>query len=806
TPEDVAKFQAEDLQPNNFVMPPATEYCIPISAHIVRTDAGTGGISLNQLYQGIQDCNSKYTGTGLHFVLYNISYIDDDDFYYNIDTNAEIDAMLMVSPVANTVNVYCTPNLSNEDGGLCGRGSFTTSSPQGIALNNGCVGVPSNDSSFPHELGHYFDLFHTHETAFGAELVDGSNCSTAGDKLCDTPADPGLDPGTNVDNACNYYGSETDGNGDHYNPDTHQLMSYAPKLCRDVFSPQSRTKIVTTLLTKRAYLLDIGCPPVANAGNDITAECAGTSTTSVKLDGSGSSDPDGDPLTYKWSATGVSFDDDTLEMPTGSFHFGTTTVRLIVFDGAYPDTDYVDVTIEDTTAPVISCPIDTTVECSSHCGVAKTEIASWLAEATATDLCEGVVSVTNDAPDCFPDGETTVTFSTHDAEGNPNSCTAKVTVVDTTPPKICVDMDRNCLWPPNHKLVEVCADVDVKDICDPNPTFVLYSVNSSEPENDKGDGNTDDDIQGDDTNTADLCFSLRSERRGGGDGRTYTIIYQAMDASGNVAYDTTCVKVPHDMSGNALCAYGFVADGTALQSGAGSFAMVIPGTSTFNVGSIDVKNIYVGNTASVVRASDTRHVDVNNDGKTDLAVMFNSVNTDQLNAMSGTSTLGLYSTSDDGALSTQAISDGPVGLHFATLGGGSYLVSDIYVLGTPVEIPTGVGKKYVDPEQQGLTAGPATSPASAPNVTGLSSVHPNPFNPSTTVDFSLANSGRVTIAIYDVRGMLVRRLVDETMPSGAHQARWNGMDDRGRPSASGIYFVRMLAGSYSEVRKIVMLK
>jgi flagellar hook assembly protein FlgD len=57
-----------------------------------------------------------------------------------------------------------------------------------------------------------------------------------------------------------------------------------------------------------------------------------------------------------------------------------------------------------------------------------------------------------------------------------------------------------------------------------------------------------------------------------------------------------------------------------------------------------------------------------------------------------------------------------------------------------------------------------------------------------------------------VRGSLVRTLVNETMPTGQHQARWNGVDEGGRPAASGIYFVRMIAGSYTDVRKIVMLK
>jgi hypothetical protein len=95
------------------------------------------------------------------------------------------------------------------DGGYCGVSSFTWSADQGITYDNGCVGVADNPSTFPHEIGHYFNLLHTHETAYGSECPSGSNCGTAGDLVCDTPADPELGGG-NVNTSCVYTGSEPD--------------------------------------------------------------------------------------------------------------------------------------------------------------------------------------------------------------------------------------------------------------------------------------------------------------------------------------------------------------------------------------------------------------------------------------------------------------------------------------------------------------------------------------------------------------------------------------------------------------------
>jgi flagellar hook assembly protein FlgD len=67
-------------------------------------------------------------------------------------------------------------------------------------------------------------------------------------------------------------------------------------------------------------------------------------------------------------------------------------------------------------------------------------------------------------------------------------------------------------------------------------------------------------------------------------------------------------------------------------------------------------------------------------------------------------------------------------------------------------------------------------------------------------------ASRVHIAIYDLRGALVKTLVDGTRSAGAWSITWNGEDDRGARVSSGVYFCRMRAGTVDETRKMVLLK
>ncbi|HXL15098.1 MAG TPA: FlgD immunoglobulin-like domain containing protein, partial [Methylomirabilota bacterium] len=82
----------------------------------------------------------------------------------------------------------------------------------------------------------------------------------------------------------------------------------------------------------------------------------------------------------------------------------------------------------------------------------------------------------------------------------------------------------------------------------------------------------------------------------------------------------------------------------------------------------------------------------------------------------------------------------------------------------------------------------------------------NPFNPHTSIRFTLASPARVRLMIFDVSGARVRTLADVPMPAGEHHITWDGTNDRGRDLASGAYFYRLEANGVVEAKKLILLR
>ncbi len=94
--------------------------------------------------------------------------------------------------------------------------------------------------------------------------------------------------------------------------------------------------------------------------------------------------------------------------------------------------------------------------------------------------------------------------------------------------------------------------------------------------------------------------------------------------------------------------------------------------------------------------------------------------------------------------------------------------------------------------------------ADLPARTCLRGVHPNPFNPATTITFAVDRAQDVRLSIHDLKGREVAVLTQGPWPAGEHTARWDGTDTRGRPQASGVYVVELRGETAREARKIVL--
>ncbi|MEJ2722183.1 MAG: FlgD immunoglobulin-like domain containing protein, partial [bacterium] len=407
----------------------------------------------------------------------------------------------------------------------------------------------------------------------------------------------------------------------------------------------------------------------------------------------------------------------------------------------------------------------------------------WSAQGVVIDDPTSPVTVGH-----FPLGTYHVVLKVRD-ELNLATAVVEIKVVDTTPPDLHVELSRSIVWPPNHKYFDIHAEVTADDECGDLASVVLtgiYDSSSSGPSVS---------VQDAQFGTLDTDFRLLAEREGNGPGREYSIVYMALDKSMNLASDTVVVRVPHDRSGHARAAIGFDPGGRSLTAGAAQFALVVPSISDrgshtgFDAMTVDVGEAQIGNSKGAVSPSSAYRGDTDGDGLEDLVLFYPTADAARLIELS-----------DDG--------EEPLSFYYRIRAGDVFTVEDILELGKPVSIPLsglepvrGYGRAggVKDPYVQIMPAAPAPR-------TSLGQAYPNPFNPSTTIPFELASGENVTLRIYDVRGQLVRTLENRSVPPGRHEIVWNGRDNSGRSVATGVYFVRLTAGSREMTRKLVLIK
>lgn len=319
-PEHFQKFM-EKFNNEFLNRPPTAGSCIndiPMKVHIIRRTNGTGGLTVAQLTTAMTTLNLRYEAACMAFyVCGDINYIDDDQ-YYNFDTSDE-GALTSANNVANAINIYYANSVGNGTSNYCGY-AYYPGGQDVILMANSCA---LNGSTLPHEVGHFYGLPHTHNG--GNELVNGSNCATAGDDFCDTAADPNLSG--LVNSSCVYTGTLTDANGDLYVPDPMNIMSYSRKPCRTFFSTEQLAEIVYNNTFTRNYF---DCPDFdVDFTADKTFSCANSATINFTETAVGET-------SYEWDFDNDGTIDATSANPSHTYTSpGEYEVNLTVSNGTF---------------------------------------------------------------------------------------------------------------------------------------------------------------------------------------------------------------------------------------------------------------------------------------------------------------------------------------------------------------------------------------------------------------------------------------------------------------------------------------
>lgn len=241
---------------------------VPLQFHVMQRNDGSGNVDFDDLIQIVETGSAFFEGSGLILEECGKVHLIYDSFFF--DNSVEADSPELMEVIADhnlpgVINIYIIPESNS-----CGWSSFPGKKPADfLVINDQCLG---SGSEIAHQLGHYFSLYHTHETAGGVfELPDASNCGpNSGDEICDTPADPNLYGFVSFD--CNYENGLSDEipslpSGfqlNDYFPATDNIMSFATENCRGSFTQEQFKRIYQSYIWDRSYLYNLNCENVCD--------------------------------------------------------------------------------------------------------------------------------------------------------------------------------------------------------------------------------------------------------------------------------------------------------------------------------------------------------------------------------------------------------------------------------------------------------------------------------------------------------------------------------------------------------------
>lgn len=196
-----------------------------VLAHVFVSQNLDTGITKAQIESRINALNNAWEPICVSFYLCEMRVHGNYNFAV-WDDNRNKDEALAIYGEKNVINVYLVDSIGvPPSGGYASLAGIASTGDVFVAIEKDL-----GSGVWIHEFGHYFGLEHTFENSHGAELVDGSNCATAGDGICDTPADPY--PNGSDGSNCKFTSQATDANGQPYLPLLENYMSYWNCACR----------------------------------------------------------------------------------------------------------------------------------------------------------------------------------------------------------------------------------------------------------------------------------------------------------------------------------------------------------------------------------------------------------------------------------------------------------------------------------------------------------------------------------------------------------------------------------------------
>lgn len=252
---------------------------VQIKWHVLTDTSGNTSIDAETLENYLATLSQAFAPAGLEFCADSeIDFISDDELFENVQSTY---SLLTMNSTDHAIDVYWCPSL--QGGGLCGTSSYTFSPVQGVAVQTSCQGATDVSKVFIHEIGHYFDLFHTHEIQWGFDCPNGTLCSEVGDLVCDTapslnmffetcvdPADCSLRSDVSV--CIDGYPEPLCDGAPYLESDTTNFMSYSPVHCLLEFTPGQYDRINATYWNLRPELQGGKCAGAGPCRADITKD------------------------------------------------------------------------------------------------------------------------------------------------------------------------------------------------------------------------------------------------------------------------------------------------------------------------------------------------------------------------------------------------------------------------------------------------------------------------------------------------------------------------------------------------------